>query len=53
MTTWTFELDGHKGRAERYGAKPLEVFIFWHTLSCLLSGTVEAFQQAVLIAEPK
>ena len=53
MTTWTFYVDGYKGRAERYGSDPLQVFIFWRSLGCHLSGTVEAFRNAVLIAEPK
>jgi len=51
--TWKFIVDGCEGHAERYGSKPLDVFIFWHNLGCHLSGTIPKFRQAVLDAEPR
>ena len=27
MKQWTFQLDGYQGLAERYGSKPLAVYI--------------------------
>jgi hypothetical protein len=53
MKNWTFELDGHQGRAERYGSDLLEVFVFWRGIGCHLSGLVEHAQQIVLRSEVK
>lgn len=52
MKQWTFTLDGHQGRAERYGSKPLEVFIFWRSVGCYLSGLILSAQEIVLLSEP-
>ena len=51
MRTWTFELNGHKGRAERYGSGTLEIFIFWRGIGCHLSGMAEHAQEIILRSE--
>lgn len=52
MKQWTFTLDDYQGLAERYGSKPLEVYIIWRGVGCHLSGLVPDAQEIVLLSEP-
>lgn len=51
MKQWTFTLDGYQGLAERYGSKPLEVYILWRGVGCHLSGLIPSAQTVVWSAE--
>ena len=51
MKTWTFILDGEQGRAERYGPKQADIYIFWKSVGCHITGLLPSAQTVIWNAE--